>query len=47
MHFHEICSSMYQEYLADIASADGLLPDSTKPYPEPMLITMYVTLWHH
>ena len=38
---------VYHEYLVNIASGYGSLPDDTKPQPEPMLIKMYVTIWRH
>ena len=38
---------VYHEYLVNIASGYGSLPDGTKPQPELMLIKMYVTIWRH
>ena len=29
------------------SSGNGLLPDSNKPLPEPMLTQIYVSIWHH
>ena len=31
----------------DIGSGNGLLPDGTKPLPEPMLTQIYVAKWRH
>ena len=31
----------------NISSGNGLVPNGTKPLPEPMLTQFYVTTWHH
>ena len=33
--------------LLNIGSGNGLVPSGNKPLPEPMLIQIYVTIWHH
>ena len=38
---------LYYEYLVNTAWGYGLLPDGTKPLPQPMLFKMYVTKWCH
>ena len=30
-----------------IGSGNGLVPDGTKPLPEPVLAQIYVAIWHH
>ena len=31
----------------NIGSGNGLVPNETKPLPEPMLSQIYVAIWHH
>ena len=34
------------EIWVNIGSGNGLLPDGTKPLPDPMLTSYYAILWH-
>ena len=37
----------FDDESVNIGSSNGLVPDSTKPLPEPMLTKFYDTIWRH
>ena len=34
-------------WLINIGSGNGLVPDGTKPLPEPVLTQIYVNMWYY